>query len=168
MKVLPLARSVRRLNRRCRQARMFARALRSPYQPVNAHIIPIRRCNLSCAYCNEYDDHLEAGACRQMSCGASICSRARHRDRHDQRRRAAAASRSRRDDPAHPRRGMIATLITNGYLLTPRADRTAESRRARSPADQHRQRGAGRNLQEEPEGAGPEAAVARRAMRSST
>jgi len=24
--------------------------------PVLAHIIPTRRCNLSCAYCNEYDD----------------------------------------------------------------------------------------------------------------
>lgn len=24
--------------------------------PIMAHIIPIRRCNLSCAYCNEYDD----------------------------------------------------------------------------------------------------------------
>lgn len=25
--------------------------------PVMAHIIPIRRCNLSCTYCNEYDDY---------------------------------------------------------------------------------------------------------------
>jgi len=25
--------------------------------PVLAHIIPIRRCNLACAYCNEYDDY---------------------------------------------------------------------------------------------------------------
>jgi MoaA/NifB/PqqE/SkfB family radical SAM enzyme len=36
---------------------MLIRALRFPYQPVAAHIIPIRRCNLSCAYCNEYDNH---------------------------------------------------------------------------------------------------------------
>jgi MoaA/NifB/PqqE/SkfB family radical SAM enzyme len=36
---------------------MLIRAFRFPYQPVAAHIIPIRRCNLSCAYCNEYDDH---------------------------------------------------------------------------------------------------------------
>ena len=36
---------------------MFIRALKDPYRPVAAHIIPIRRCNLSCTYCNEYDDH---------------------------------------------------------------------------------------------------------------
>ena len=38
-----------------RQARMVARALQSKQHPVLAHIIPMRRCNLSCAYCNEYD-----------------------------------------------------------------------------------------------------------------
>ena len=25
------------------------------YHPILAHIVPIRRCNLSCTYCNEYD-----------------------------------------------------------------------------------------------------------------
>src|SRR5579863_4320512 len=25
--------------------------------PIMAHIIPIRRCNLTCAYCNEYDTY---------------------------------------------------------------------------------------------------------------
>src|SRR5579862_4580598 len=48
-------RNLRSLDRRFRQARMLARALKSRHQPVLAHIIPIRRCNLSCAYCNEYD-----------------------------------------------------------------------------------------------------------------
>src|SRR5215468_7473324 len=28
----------------------------STRHPIMAHIIPIRRCNLSCTYCNEYDD----------------------------------------------------------------------------------------------------------------
>jgi len=50
-------RRVRGLERRVRQARMLAKAFRSPYSPVAAHLIPIRRCNLSCTYCNEYDDH---------------------------------------------------------------------------------------------------------------
>jgi MoaA/NifB/PqqE/SkfB family radical SAM enzyme len=36
---------------------MLVRSLRFRYQPVAAHLIPIRRCNLSCTYCNEYDDH---------------------------------------------------------------------------------------------------------------
>ena len=35
---------------------MIWRGLASTGHPVLAHIIPIRRCNLSCAYCNEYDD----------------------------------------------------------------------------------------------------------------
>jgi MoaA/NifB/PqqE/SkfB family radical SAM enzyme len=43
------------LPRRFRQARMIARSIKSRRHPVLAHIIPIRRCNLSCAYCNEYD-----------------------------------------------------------------------------------------------------------------
>jgi MoaA/NifB/PqqE/SkfB family radical SAM enzyme len=34
---------------------MIARALKSHRHPILAHIIPIRRCNLSCGYCNEYD-----------------------------------------------------------------------------------------------------------------
>ncbi|MGZ4837867.1 MAG: radical SAM protein, partial [Terriglobales bacterium] len=34
---------------------MIAKALVSTRHPVLAHIIPMRRCNLSCAYCNEYD-----------------------------------------------------------------------------------------------------------------
>ncbi|HUV14034.1 MAG TPA: radical SAM protein, partial [Acidobacteriota bacterium] len=36
---------------------MIARGLVSRDHPVLAHIIPVRRCNLACAYCNEYDDH---------------------------------------------------------------------------------------------------------------
>ena len=52
-----LKRRVRRVAKRFREARMLARSLKFPYRPVAAHLIPIRRCNLSCAYCNEYDDH---------------------------------------------------------------------------------------------------------------
>ena len=55
-----LMRRVRKAERRLREVRMLIRAFRFPYQPVNAHLIPIRRCNLSCAYCNEYDDHSTA------------------------------------------------------------------------------------------------------------
>ncbi len=35
---------------------MIAQGLASTDHPILAHIIPIRRCNLSCEYCNEYDD----------------------------------------------------------------------------------------------------------------
>src|SRR3954447_20496352 len=42
--------------RRAREIRMIAKGLASTDHPILAHIIPMRRCNLSCTYCNEYDD----------------------------------------------------------------------------------------------------------------
>src|SRR5580700_6981059 len=44
------------LHRNLRGASMIARAFASTDHPLLAHIIPIRRCNLACEYCNEYDD----------------------------------------------------------------------------------------------------------------
>jgi MoaA/NifB/PqqE/SkfB family radical SAM enzyme len=41
--------------RKVREVRMFARAMQSASHPILAQIVPIRRCNLDCAYCNEYD-----------------------------------------------------------------------------------------------------------------
>ncbi len=38
-----------------RSLRMVAKGLVSTRHPILAHIIPIRRCNLSCTYCNEWD-----------------------------------------------------------------------------------------------------------------
>jgi MoaA/NifB/PqqE/SkfB family radical SAM enzyme len=35
---------------------MIAWSLASRHHPIDAHIIPMRRCNLSCTYCNEFDD----------------------------------------------------------------------------------------------------------------
>src|ERR1700675_633101 len=35
---------------------MIAKGLVSTRHPVLVHIIPIRRCNLACTYCNEFDD----------------------------------------------------------------------------------------------------------------
>jgi MoaA/NifB/PqqE/SkfB family radical SAM enzyme len=42
--------------RRLRELTMIAKGVASTDHPVMAHIIPMRRCNLSCTYCNEYDD----------------------------------------------------------------------------------------------------------------
>src|SRR6202521_3665075 len=36
--------------------RMIAKGLLSTRHPLLVHIIPIRRCNLACTYCNEFDD----------------------------------------------------------------------------------------------------------------
>src|SRR5919202_5395348 len=43
------------LRLKLREARFISRALLSSKHPVLAHIIPMRRCNLACGYCNEYD-----------------------------------------------------------------------------------------------------------------
>ncbi len=48
---------MRILSRHLREAALVAKGAASTSHPIMAHIIPIRRCNLSCAYCNEYDDY---------------------------------------------------------------------------------------------------------------
>ena len=50
-----LRRATRAASRGVREWRMIAKGLLSTRHPIDAHIIPIRRCNLSCAYCNEFD-----------------------------------------------------------------------------------------------------------------
>ena len=117
-----LARTVRRLRsyeRRFRQARMLARALKSRHHPILAHIIPTRRCNLSCAYCNEYDKVSNpvptAEMLRRVDLLAALGT--------------GIITFSGGEPLLHPdldeilrairRHGIIATLITNGYLLTP-------------------------------------------------
>ena len=41
---------------RMRELRMITKGLFSTRHPLLVHIIPIRRCNLACTYCNEFDD----------------------------------------------------------------------------------------------------------------
>ena len=41
--------------RRVRELALVGKALASTGHPVMAQIVPMRFCNLSCAYCNEYD-----------------------------------------------------------------------------------------------------------------
>ena len=48
-------RTAKFLKRKVRQASFISRALVSTRHPVLAHLIPMRRCNLACGYCNEYD-----------------------------------------------------------------------------------------------------------------
>src|SRR5678815_1661495 len=42
--------------RKAREFGLAAKALASTSHPIAAQIIPIRRCNLACKYCNEYDE----------------------------------------------------------------------------------------------------------------
>jgi MoaA/NifB/PqqE/SkfB family radical SAM enzyme len=114
-----IKRKFRTISQHLRQARVVAKALHSPRHPIVAHIVPIRRCNLSCTYCNEYDDFSEpvpTGVMlrrvdRLIELGTTVITI------------------SGGEPLLHPEldqiilhirsRGSIATLITNGYLLTP-------------------------------------------------
>src|ERR1700686_4910526 len=43
------------VNRKTRSVREFVRGLTDTAHPLLVQIIPIRRCNIDCGYCNEYD-----------------------------------------------------------------------------------------------------------------
>jgi len=113
---------------RVREIRMIAKGLLSTDHPVLAHVIPMRRCNLACAYCNEFDDHSKPVAIETMrqrldrlaDLGTSITTISGGEPLlHPDLDRIIAHVRC---------RGMIAGLITNGYLLT--ADRVKRLNRA--------------------------------------
>ena len=42
-------------HRKVREIRMIVKGLASKRHPLLAHIIPTRRCNLACTYCNEFE-----------------------------------------------------------------------------------------------------------------
>lgn len=97
---------------------MFARAMQSARHPILAQIVPIRRCNLACSYCNEYDkvsDPVPTDAMlRRVDLLADLGT--------------TIITLSGGEPTLHPEldtiirrirtRGAIATLITNGVLLT--------------------------------------------------
>jgi MoaA/NifB/PqqE/SkfB family radical SAM enzyme len=111
-------RTVRSLGRRAREIRMIAKGLLSTGHPILAHVIPMRRCNLSCTYCNEYDDFSKPVALDVMY------------QRLDQLAHLGTTiiTISGGEPLLHPeldkiiarirRHGMLAGMITNGYLLT--------------------------------------------------
>ena len=111
-------RSWKRFLTTLREWKMVGKTLLSQSNPMLAHIIPMRRCNLSCTYCNEFDDHSEPVPIEKVDrwidrlaeLGTSIVTI------------------SGGEPLMHPklehiitrirRRNMIVGLITNGYLLS--------------------------------------------------
>src|ERR1700730_17538462 len=109
----------RRAQRAARIAIKGARALLDTRHPILVHIVPMRRCNLACAYCNEYDavsqpvplPLMQRRLDKLADLGTSMITV------------------SGGEPLMHPdldamiaqmrRRGMISSLITNGYYLSP-------------------------------------------------
>ncbi|MDX2029837.1 MAG: radical SAM protein [Blastocatellia bacterium] len=107
-----------KMSRVTREASLVARGLASTKHPILAHVIPMRRCNLACGYCNEYDkvsdpvplEEMKARLDRLASFGT------------------AAITISGGEPMLHPQifeiishirsHGMIAGLISNGYYMT--------------------------------------------------
>lgn len=102
-----------------REAGFISRALVTSRHPVLAHLIPMRRCNLACGYCNEYD-HVSAPVALEVikrrlnklaDLGTSVVTISGGEPMmHPQ-----------LDDIIHHIRShrMIAGLISNGYYFTP-------------------------------------------------
>ena len=97
---------------------MVAHAVASTRHPILAHIIPMRRCNLACGYCNEYDkvsepvplEVMKSRLDRLASFGTSVITISGGEPMlHPQIFEIIAHIRS---------HGTIAGLISNGYYLT--------------------------------------------------
>lgn len=98
---------------------MIAKGVVSTDHPIMAHIIPIRRCNLSCTYCNEYDDYSKPVPLETMERRIDNLGRLG----------TTIITLSGGEPLLHPeldnivsrirKNGAIAGMITNGYLLMP-------------------------------------------------
>ena len=113
------ARRMKAAARKARELAIVGHALASTRHPVMAQIVPMRRCNLSCTYCNEYDDFSKPVPLDEMlrriddlgRLGTSIVTISGgepllHPELDDIIRRIR-------------RVGALAGMITNGYLLMP-------------------------------------------------
>jgi len=112
-------RRIRAAVRKVRELAIVGHSLASTRHPVMAQIVPMRRCNLSCTYCNEYDDVSKPVPLDEMM----------RRIDHLGRLGTSIITISGGEPLLHPeldeiirrirRNGALAGMITNGYLLMP-------------------------------------------------
>ena len=113
-----LQRTLRFVRTRTRELLMIGKALASTKHPILVHIIPMRRCNLACGYCNEYDDVSKPVPIEEMKRRLDLLAQMG----------TSIITISGGEPLMHPeleevirhirRRGMIAGMITNGFLLS--------------------------------------------------
>jgi MoaA/NifB/PqqE/SkfB family radical SAM enzyme len=112
-------RRIKAAARKVRELAIVGHSLASTSHPVMAQIVPMRRCNLSCAYCNEYDDFSKPVPLKEMV----------RRIDHLGRLGTSIITISGGEPLLHPElddvirrirhNGALAGMITNGYLLMP-------------------------------------------------
>lgn len=105
--------------RRVRELASIGHALASTSHPYMAHIVPMRRCNLACTYCNEFDDVSNPVPLPKMLTRIDDLARLG----------TSVITISGGEPLLHPEldqiiarirhHGRIAGMITNGYLLMP-------------------------------------------------
>jgi MoaA/NifB/PqqE/SkfB family radical SAM enzyme len=109
-----------KLKLRRREIEMIVRGLWDKNHVLLAHIIPTRKCNLACGYCNEYDDFSPPIPIEEMLHRIDLLAGLK----------TSIVTISGGEPLLHPEieliigrirhHGMIAGIITNGYLLTPK------------------------------------------------
>ena len=128
MPIPSFRRTAKRWHRLYREIRMVALAFKSADHPVLAHVVVTRRCNLACTYCSEFDDFSKPVPTDEMllridrlaDLGTTVVTLTGG------------------EPLLHPeleqiirrirQRGIMAILVTNGYLLT--RERIAQLNRA--------------------------------------
>src|SRR5258708_66367 len=110
---------ITRAHRLTRVVAKAAWAILDKGHPILAQIVPMRRCNLACAYCNEYDTTSQPVPLASMLAWLDKLADLG----------TAMITVSGGEPLMHPeldvmiahmrRRGMVASLITNGYYLSP-------------------------------------------------
>src|SRR6201991_1321133 len=112
-------RRLQAVTRKLREWGSIGSAVISTGHPYMAHIVPMRRCNLACTYCNEYDDFSDPVPIDEMlrriddlgRLGTSVITISGGEPLlHPELDRIIARIR---------KTGAIAGMITNGYLLMP-------------------------------------------------
>src|SRR5580698_6250671 len=116
---MPARRRLIAAARKMRELGSIASAVASTSHPYMAHIVPMRRCNLACTYCNEFDDVSKPVDIEEM----------KRRVDHLGRLGTSVITISGGEPLLHPelddvirqirKTGAIAGMITNGYLLMP-------------------------------------------------
>ena len=116
--MLRLKRTVKRWHRLYRETRMVAIALKSAHHPVFAHVVVTRRCNLACTYCSEFDNFSKPVPTEEMLNRIDLLAKLG----------TTAVTLTGGETLLHPdlekiiarirHHGMLAVMITNGYLLS--------------------------------------------------